>query len=252
MSFFRNFLVLMALIWPLGLQAQSNSPIPLNHHFFEILPDDSINHIYNKIVSYTPDSVKIERIFTLENKLVRIERTSPKNPEFREYTLEKFTEDGDLIEKTTVNLANSKYLSTYFHDGQQVGQAMHRGEIKFRIFRLGYDAPKETLYNDFDPNPNEAKKVFYPFISEKVKFYPSELPIFSQEIWIALFINEFGEVTQIEWANPLGCEERFVEKYLKAIKSWKYEFTPALDHLGNPKSQWKLFHFHFGSPKPSE
>jgi hypothetical protein len=231
------------------LFAQTNSPIPLNEHFFEINPSDSLHHRYNKIVSFTSDSVKIERMFTLENKLIRIERTHPKDPEYREYSIEKYALDGAMIEKTTVNLANTKFISTYYHENKQVGQVMYRGESKYRVFRNGYPEPRESLYNDFIPNPIESKKVFSSFISEKVKFYPSEFPIYSQQIWIALLIDESGKMAKIEWANPLGCEERLVERYLKAIRDWKDGFTPALDHLGNPKSQWFYVDFHVGSPK---
>lgn len=245
----RFVMALAAFFWTFCLMAQTNTPIPLNRHYFEISSTDSLNHQYNKIVSFTPDSVKIERIFTLENKLIRIQRTAPKNPEYQEYTLEQFNHKGELIEKTTINQANSKYLTTYFQDGQQVGQVMYRGESKYRVFRNSNSEPKELLYNDFEPNPIESKKVFSSHISEKARFYPSEFPIYAQVIWIALLVDESGEVTQMEWANPLGCEERFVQRYFKAIKSWKHGFSPALDHLGNPKSEWRFFHFHFGSPR---
>ena len=232
--------------------AQAQSSIPLNQHYFEINPTDSIHHRYNKLVSYTTDSVKIERTFTLENNLVQVERFHPGNEDYQEYSIEKYALDGKLIEKTIVNKANSKYISTYFHENEQVGQVIYRGESKYSIFRKGYAEPKESLYNDFLPNPLETKKIFTSFIGPKVKFYPSEFPIYSQQIWFAILIDESGKIVEIEWANPLGCEERFVKRYFKAIQSWKEGFSPALDHLGNPKSQWFYVHFHFGSPKRNE
>ncbi|WP_111670382.1 hypothetical protein [Algoriphagus litoralis] len=195
---FRFVLVLSLFLSLSPLFGQTNAPIPLNKHFFEINPTDSAHYFYNKLVSYTADSVKIERIFTLENKLVRIDRTHPKDPQYMEYSIEKYAQDGKLIEKTTINLANTKYLSTYYHENEQVGQVMYRGESKYLIFRKGYSEPRESLYNDFLPNPIETKKVFTAFISPKVKFYPSEFPIYSQSIWIAILIDESGEVCQIE------------------------------------------------------
>lgn len=96
-------------------------------------------------------------------------------------------------------------------------------------------------------NPIESKKVFGSFISEKVTFYPSEFPKQRQLAAIAVLINEQGEVTQLEWANPLGCEKKFADRYLKAVKSWKEGYTPALDENGVPVGKWRLFHFNFGS-----
>lgn len=246
MCFFRFFLIGIFIFLSGAVRAQSNPPIPLNQHFFEISTTDTLNHVYNKIVSYAHDSVKIERSFTLENKLVRVERTSPHNHEFREYSVEKYAENGDLIEKTTVNMANSKYLSTYFHEGEQVGQAMHRGENKFRIFRNGYDEPKESLYNDFEPNPIEDKQIFYTHIALKVSFTMSEYPKTKQMAVIGVYIDEDGKATNVEWVNPLGTKQKLANKYLKAIKKWKYNYSPALDHRGSPVRMWKYFHFHFG------
>jgi hypothetical protein len=246
MTLFRLLIIVMAIVGTTSLHAQTGVPIPLNRHYFEISPFDSINHQYNKIVSFTSDSIKIERTFTLENKLIRIQRTSPQSPEYQEYSLERFNENGELIEKTTANLFNSKYLTTYFENGKQVGQVIYRGESKYRVYRSGIAETVETLYNDFDPNPIETKKEFGSFISEKVSFTFSEYPKKRHLAVIAVYVNELGEVEEIEWANPLGTAENLADKYLKAVKSWKYGFSPAHDQNGVPVGKWKYFHFHFG------
>jgi hypothetical protein len=56
-------------LFAFGLAAQSPRRVFLNRHFFEIDPNDSLNHVFTKIISYTPDSVKIARIFNKENQL---------------------------------------------------------------------------------------------------------------------------------------------------------------------------------------
>ena len=239
------FVVLFGALPQNGI-GQSLKPIRLNQHYHEISDRDSINHFFNKLVSYTGDSTKIERIYNLKNQINRIIRTSPRIDEYQEFMLEQFDENSQLQYKTTVNLVNSKFITSYFKDGVQIAQVRYRGEHKYTIYRPGYEKPKEMLENDFDPNPNETKRDFSFFISQRTKFTSTEWPSIKQLVVIGLHINEFGEVTEVTWVNPLDAEKRVAEKFIKALKAWKKGFHPAKDVDGNPVSKWRYFHFHSG------
>lgn len=239
---FAVFLVVL----PFTTKGQSLKPIRLNQHYYEIPESDSVHHVYNKLVSYSADSTKIERIFDLENKINRIIRTEPRGKDYQELQDEYFGKDGSLTSKTTANLANSKFIRTYFQADEQVGQVIYRGEHKYTIYRKGFDKPKEALENDFEPNPDESKSDFWFFISQRTKFSQLEWPSIRKTVVIGLFIDEMGQVRQVEWANPMGAEKRVADKYLKAFKAWKKGFRPAKDLDGQPISAWKYYHFHLG------
>lgn len=221
------------------------SPIPLNKHYFEIAPEDSANHVYNKLISYTPDSVKIERFFTLENKMIRIYRTNPKAEEYQEATYEYFDLSGNLVQKTVANLYNSKFLTTYFSAGQQIAQIMYRGEHKYRIQR-GEAEPQERLDNDFEPRPNEEKSDFGFFISQRTRIPSYDWPSEGLLIHIGILVDDTGVAKEIVWANPWGGNEKLAGVFVKAIKAWKKGYLPARDIQGNPIEKWLYLHYHVG------
>lgn len=203
-AIFLSFSFIVATIC-LG-QIENNTRVPLNKHYFEVGSGDTSAHFYTKLVSYSADSTKIERIFTLDRKLARIVKTSPKKEDFHQSVIEEYSASDELLWRETYNLANSKYLRTYFQDGQQVAQVMHRGENKYSVFRKGDSKARETLYDDFIPSPIETKHLFGSFMSRKVSFGPGEIPSYRHMLFIAIFVDESGQVTEIEWANPLGAK----------------------------------------------
>ncbi|HSF52922.1 MAG TPA: hypothetical protein VLA71_04190 [Algoriphagus sp.] len=228
--------------------AQNPAPIPLNKHYFEIDPEDSINHVFNKLVSYSKDSVKLERIFTLTNKVNRIIRTFPPKDDFKEKIIEQYDAYGNLEWKSTINQANSKYLTTYFFDGQQVGQVLHEGNNKYQIMRSGEQEPREVVLNDFEPNPRTPQKDWNQFLNKKIISSRTHFPKEHQTIYVAVYVNENGKATSVEWANPLDTDEIFANLFLEAVREWDHNFAPALDPFGNPVGKWRNFHLHLGGP----
>lgn len=245
--FYSFFVGLLAFgSFPNFSSGQSTRPIPLNKHYFEIHAEDTLHHAFNLLISYTADSTKIERIFNLDNQIARIKKTTPRVEDYQELTLEEFDSTGQLFAKTTANLINGKFITSYFREGEQIAQVMYRGEHKYTIHRKGYESPKQTLENNFEPRPNEQKSDFSFFLGQRTKFGQGEWPAIRHHVVIGVFVDESGTVREVIWANPLGAEKRVADKYLKALQAWKKGFHPALDVYGNPISAWKYYHFHPG------
>ncbi|WP_187176272.1 hypothetical protein [Algoriphagus sp. AK58] len=178
--------------------------------------------------------------------MIQIIRTSPKEGDYQEQTLEKFDSNGQLKSKTTANLANSKLIKSYFKNGEQVAQVMYRGEHKYTIFRTGYESPRQTLENDFEPRPNEKKNDFDFFLGERTKFSSNEWPSIPHHGVIGVLVDEAGTVKEVVWTNPPEAEKWVADKFLKAIRAWKKGFLPAMDEFGNPVEEWAYFHFRAG------
>lgn len=248
MPLFRLTFILTNLIWSFTTFGQSTTPIRLNKHYFEIPNEDSVNHVFNKIESYTKDSVKLERIFSLNNIVNRIVRTSLPAEGFQEKVTEQYDAFGDLIWKSTTNLVNGKFLTTYFFDGVQVGQVLHEGNNKFQIIRSGESEPTEKIFNDFEPRTGTTQKDWVQFLNKKLNFGQDNWPSERQTIYVAVYVNENGTPTTYEWANPLGSEEKYAYQYLEAVKDWNHNFSPAIDPFGNPVGKWVNFFIHVGGP----
>lgn len=215
-------------------------------HFFEIDIEDSTNHVYDMIGSYRTDSTRIERVFNLENQLIQIKRSLPKLDDYQELTVEKYDGKRQLTSKTTANLTNGKFITSYFDKGEQIAQVRHQGEDKHTIYRKGYNAPKERLENDFEPRPKEEKTDIGFFLRECTKYDKIEWPAIRQHVDFGVHVDELGEVKEIVWSNSLGCEKRIAEKYLNALRSWKKGFHPALNESGKAVSACKYYLFYPG------
>ncbi|TDQ19701.1 hypothetical protein DFQ04_1526 [Algoriphagus boseongensis] len=229
--------------------AQSRVPIRLNRHFYEIPKEDSLTHQFNKLVSYTPDSIKIERIFDLENRMIRQIKTFPPTPDIHEKTTEQFEENGKLLWRRTENLLNDKFIQTYFHDNEQVGQVLYEGNRQYFTQRAGEPEPTLNFENDFLPQLFTGKEEWINYLSKNLKVRPSELPDYDQKIIAALYVDEKGMVTQTEWANPLGGEKKFADRFIELIKEWNWSFLPAKDSFGNPKGEWITIPLNLNQPE---
>ncbi|GMQ29461.1 hypothetical protein Aconfl_21040 [Algoriphagus confluentis] len=201
---------------------------------------------YYQFLSYGSDSTQIERIFTLQNQLVRTVRKGKKTAEFQELTLEEYDLQGQLTHRKIVNLFNSKFISTYYDKGEQVAQLIYRGEHKYSIYRKGYDKPRERLENDFEPYPKDEKARFPFLLSQKTRIEKSKWPEERQLIVVGVLVDESGEVKSVEWANPLGADPEIAKIFVKAVSSWKKGYIPAKDAQENPLQKWRYFYFHAG------
>lgn len=247
----RQLFLLLAILLPHFVFAQTPEFIQLNRHFYEIPAEQNQDIVIRKMISTSSDSIRIERFFTLENQLVRVIRTDLKKKEFQEFTIEEYDLEGNLIHRRVANLLNSKFIATYFLNGEQVGQIIYRGEHKYTIYRKGYEKPLERLENDFEPYPKDEKVRFPDLIAQKTGLPINKWPKTRQFIVVGVLVDTLGKAKKIEWVNPMGADPEIADKFVRAVKSWKKGYVPALDPLGTPVEKWRYFHFHAGGRLPS-
>jgi len=221
-----------------GSYGQSSTPIPLNKHYFEIPLGDSINHVYNMLVSYTKDSTRLERIFTLNNKVSRIVWIYPKNEKLHEMVVEQYNDYLELQWRTTTNLLNFKSLTLYYFNNEVVGQLFAESHEQFLITRAGENKSTSKEFNDFEPQINGIKDRWPSFFKTFLDFDKRLLPEYIEEFYVAVLVNEQGVAEQIEWANPMGGNPKIADQYIRLIEKWGDNFSPALDPFGTPISKW--------------
>jgi hypothetical protein len=239
-------LFFFTLPWKENILKAQQQVIRLNRHYYEIAPDDSVHHTFNKLISYTPDSTQIQRIFSLNNKINRIIRTAKPKEEFQEQITEHYDPMGNIQWKKTLNLVNGKFLTTYFFDQQQVGQVLYEGGNNYLIIRSGEEEPMMTYENDFEPFLINSKEEWRNYLSNHLGIKPSEMPANNQKIIVALYVTESGEVSEVEWANPLDAEKKYADRFLELVKNWDWKFLPAKNAFGIPEGKWITIPFNLG------
>jgi hypothetical protein len=226
--------------------SEKDSLIRLNRHYFEIAADDSVNHVYDKLVSYSEDGVKLERIFTRDGKVDRVvmTRARAREEEFYEQVTDQYNAYNELEWRKTENLLNQKYRTLYLFNNEVVGRVLAESDMLYYVARNGETEPRQQNFNDFEPQFSVPINDFYKFASKKfrlsAKLHPKEKP---EWYLIAVLINEDGMVDQVEWANPLGGNPMVAEQYIRVIELWGNNFHPALDPFGHPVTKWWLIPF---------
>jgi hypothetical protein len=243
MSILKYTFLLVASIWSASAVAQSNAPIRLNKHYFEIPSEDSINHVYNKIKSYTKDSIELEQIYTLNNTINRVIKTGAREQDFQEKIIEQYDSVGDLIWMRTTNLVTGKFLAIYFFDSEEVGRVSYKGGQEFMILRSGETEPRLKFENDYEPRFAATRKDWQQFLGKKLNLTHAQKPKTSQLIHVAIFVDATSKVTAVDWANPTKGNEVLAAEYLRVVKLWGNGFNPAIDAFGSPVGEWLYIPF---------
>lgn len=223
----------------LNANAQKKSIQTLNHHFFPISEEDSTSFSYFKMTSLTKDSTQLERIFDRKNRIIKVIKTklSP-TKEFQEKSTETYDPLGNLISQKITNLANGKFIETFFFDGKQVAQVLFEGNKNYRIIRSGEEQPTLKHVNDFEPQFTEPLETWNLYLLNHLKIDQKKVKEANQRVIVGILVDEVGMVKKVEWANPQGAEPYVAERAISTVKGWNRNFLPALDAFGNPIEKW--------------
>ncbi|MBN7812810.1 hypothetical protein J0A68_17780 [Algoriphagus sp. H41] len=241
-----RWILIVILTFLLGQSFAQEAPetlVRLNRHYFEIAPEDTINHVYNKLVSPLGNSARLERIYTLDQRLRRVILTKHTRYEDLDRVTEQFDDYGNLEWRRAESLLVPKFSTQYFFDGQVVAQVLSDNRHLFHITRNGENKATAKPVNDFDPQFNGLKKDWYEFVSKNIKLSTKLYPEKAEDYWIAVLVSEHGLVEKIEWANPMDGNPKVAKQYLRVVELWGNNFSPALDHYGRPLTKWLLIPF---------
>jgi hypothetical protein len=228
--------------------AQQTGPIRLNQHYFEIAAEDSTNHFFDKLVSYSSDSTMLERIFARDGKVHRVVITKPPKEEYHERVTDQYNEYNELEWRKTENLNNGKFLTLYYFDNKVVGQVLSDSSTLYHVARNGETEPTQQNFNDFEPQIVGPIDEWHEFIFNNFQLSAKIRTEKPETFWIAILVNKYGMVDQIEWANPLEGNPKIAAQFIRAVKRWGNNFTPAVDSFGHPVTKWLMIPFRVDRP----
>lgn len=230
----------------LKANAQKKSIQSLNHHFFPISEEDSMSFSYFKMTSLTKDSIQLERIFDRKNRIIKVIKTNL-NPtkELQEKSTETYDPLGNLISQKITNLANGKFIESFFFDGKQVAQVLFEGNQTYHTIRNGEEQPTLNHANDFEPQITVPLETWNLYLLNHLKIDQKKFKEANQRVIVGILVDEVGMVKKVEWANPQGAESYVAERAISTVKGWNRNFLPALDAFGNPIEKWLYIHIGY-------
>lgn len=250
-----SFLLLLLILSLDFISAQTQQRVitPLNKHFFQANPLDSSNHTYTQVYSPVTKSTKI---YAKSNRLVKsIEDSINQEGGFNQRTINRYDSLGELSSKTIKNLDANNMITYYIESDTIRGEVLSQGNSQLTITRSIESKPYQSMWNDFEPRPKVPKEEWYKFLGTNLN-YPTQSNRTRQTgtVYIALLIDQDGQVLEKELANPENVSEILAKEALRVINRYEGVFLPALDIDKHPQTRWAYIPIRFslgGETTPS-
>lgn len=227
------FIVLSSCI-SFSLFAQGREIIALNQYRGPLDESKLEKHTYNKIITFSADSTKIEKIYTLDNKLRSTSRERY-NPDlgYIEAVTQNYDSLSNHISTRFKNVENEMWMEVFFENGEEVSRLQYSGNKMYRFDIVGVEKPTISTTNPLDPSfiPDRTHFMNY-FKSRYLHSGDRE----SGNVIVGIHTDEKGEVTKIECLNKGEAPNYMTNQVMKIFNSYDFKFEPALDIKGNPKS----------------
>ncbi|WPR76104.1 TonB family protein [Algoriphagus sp. NG3] len=243
-----TFLLLFALLSaPILSNAQEKQIQRLNEHFYPITDNDSLNYAYKAVVVKLTDSTSIERIFNLNNQIVKVTRYGYNGEgNFPEENIETYDTNGKLSSKKIKNRNNGYYHATYYNGGETMGEVLYQGSNNYEIREAESGEIIHMEQNPFEPQPLYDEKGW-----EKTMVKNLSYPVSARRrreqgtVIIGIYVNEFGERTAPLVVNPDKVSESLAEEALRVVNKYEGEITPATTVEGNTIDAWLYIPIRF-------
>lgn len=244
--------VQLTFIFAFGLYfysyAQERKIIPLNEHFFPI-EDGGGNQQFYKIVRTSKEGILIEKIYTLENSLVSVKRSSFLNSSQEEPNIEqehKYSPDGELeyirIEYKEQSSSNTKVVV-----GEEIILDVNCiNQLDCIGIYITPTGEEEAVDRDIF-KPNFKSMEMWKKILKKNLIYPvyARRARIQGEVWVGMKISDSGELMERAIMNSNTADNILIKEVERILKKYDNGFVPAINLKGESITAWMYFPVRF-------
>lgn len=232
-------LTLSILGFLLAFNLLAKDRIPLNKHFAP-LERSQEDAAYLKVVNPIVDGKQIERIYDLDQRLVRIvSKYYDDRKNLIKTICEDVDEEGIVYKVKEINTKQSACTIYYLKDGQIIGQFYgNEHEVIFGKRVIG-EEEVITSINIFEPGFSRSMVNYQEFLRQNLQ-YPAEAKMKKQQgkVELALEILPDGSLGKIEVVNSKDVPQILQQEAIRVISLYQDGFRGAVDVDGNPVTKW--------------
>lgn len=237
---------LLGLVVCMNLSANDRAKIPLNRHFVP-LQKSQHDMAFMKVVNPIADGKQVERIYDLDNKLVRIVTKyfeNGKNP--TKTVWEDVDPSGQVYKIKERKNSENNYTIYYLQNGKVIAE--YYGNEQEVIFgkKVVNEEKVVTSTNIFEPGFKKSVVDYQEFIRQNLQ-YPVEARKKRQQgtVELALEIKGDGSIGRIEVVNAADVYPLLQEEAIRVLSLYGDGFRGAVDMEGNPVTKWMYLPIHF-------
>lgn len=240
------FLTFLGLTICLHAAAYNRARIPLDKHFIPVSKTQE-SVMFIKIVNPIIDNKQVERIYDLDNKLVRVVTKYFDKSKNLTRTVWEDVDDSGQIYKVKVHIVKETHCSIYYkQDGKTFAEFY--GSEQEVVFgkRIINGETQVTSINPFEPGFRRSPVDYQEFLRQNLQ-YPVEARKKRQQgtVELALEIKADGSVGRIEVVNAADVSRLLQDEAIRVLSLYADGFRGAEDMEGNPVTKWLYLPVHF-------
>lgn len=237
---------LLGILFFLDLSATDRAKIPLNRHF---IPLQKAHHdtAFMKIVNPITDGKQVERIYDLDNKLVRVVTTYFENGKKPTKTVWEDIDANGQVYKVKERKNDEHNCTIYYLQNGKVIAEFYGNEQEVIFGKKVVNEEKVvTSTNIFEPGFKKSVVDYQEFIRQNLQ-YPVEARKKRQQgtVEVALEIKGDGSIGRIEVVNAANVSPLLQAEAIRALSLYANGFRGAVDMAGNPVTKWMYLPIHF-------
>jgi TonB family protein len=239
-------LTLLCLFLFLNLSANDRAKIALNRHFVP-LQKSQHDTAFIKISNPITDGKQVERIYDLDNKLVRIVTKYFENGKNPTKTVWEDVDASGQVYKIKERKNNeNNYTIYYLHKGKVIAEFYGNEQEVIFGKKIVNEEKVVTSTNIFEPGFKKSVVDYQEFIRQNLQ-YPVEARKKRQQgtVELALEIKADGSIGRIEVVNAGNVSPLLQEEAVRVLSLYTDGFRSAVDMEGNPVTKWLYLPIHF-------
>ncbi|SMD42214.1 TonB protein C-terminal [Aquiflexum balticum DSM 16537] len=247
--FIKIILLITILDWGVHLNccAQERRIIPLNEHFFPLEVGRGL-HKYNNVISYAIEKELNEKIYTLDNQLIRTIK-STFDDEARELLLWKSEQKFDLkgqslYSKLYYSNSDTVFTKIIFEENLILDLVCIYANCNGSYFKS--DGNVEVVdRNIFEPS-FKSLNIWQEFLNRNLTYPLGARRIGAQgNVWVGMKISDSGELLEYAILNSEVIHPVLIGEVNRILKIYNEGFVPAKDFDGNYITEWMYFPVRF-------
>ncbi|MCH7410930.1 energy transducer TonB [Belliella sp. DSM 111904] len=241
------FKVLLLLV-SIGSFAQERIITPLNDHYYP-LSQGGGEHVFNRVESKSSDGYMIYRIFTLDNILIKVNRSSylQVDGELVHFEEEKSYNSSGALNFVRLDFKSSKSTQVkILVDEDVVSEIQCVNQNDCSGFLVLPDGEELAIDRDiFKPSFTDAgvfdvwlsKVLTYPIVSRRLGV--------QGDVWVGAEIDENGDLIQFKIMNKNEVHDSLIDEVNRVLRKYKDGFIPAKNLKGEAIQAWMYFPVKF-------
>lgn len=219
-----------------SLFAQERLIIKLDGNKKPVINENLGTHKYNQILTTSPDSTSISKIYDLKNRLLsQTKEKYNKELGYNEAIISTYDTLQNLLSSELKNVDNGSFVRVFLDNQEVVSRLEYMAGESYSFYMGDDESPTiQSEKNPMELQTNYEMRDYNSFLAQSLR-YPAQARERREmgTVLLKLDINETGEVTDITCLNEDELYKPLINEAIRVVKAFNPSFIAPIDMHGN-------------------